>query len=175
MTTTELITARARIRAVVADALELHNEVRLTDLAKQITSALRADPVFLERFIDEVLPSAVYDEVQRYVKRSRRLERTGDYAATAEVMEARRERFASRFASWYEHAGERSIKLLEMTREDLLLAAEARRKRGLTELKIALLWDKLADGLEGGQTVGERFTTEEIEERYSELEGAEHG
>lgn len=169
-TTAGRITARAQIRAMVTDELEVRQEIHLTELARHIAGALRADPAFLERFMNETLVAAVYEEVRQAVGRTRNLVRNGDYAATTEVMEERRQRFTSRFATWFEHSGRRSVRLLEMTREDLQAAAEERRKRGRTELKIALLWDRLADGLEGGQTVGERFTTDEIEERYSAIE-----
>lgn len=165
------LTARARLRELVKDEVESRNEIHVADLAKHLTGILRADKAFLKAFVDEVLPSAVYEEVQKAIGRTRSLVRNGDYAATGEVMAQRRERFASRFERWYEHSGGRTVKLLEMTREDLLAAAEERRKRGDTEIRIARLWETLANGLEGGQSVGDRFTTDEIESRYSEIEG----
>lgn len=69
----------------------------------------------------------------------------------------------SRWATWVEHAGKRFVPLMQMVDTDLRAAADTRFKRSDTEREIGVLWLALADKLEGGQSVGERFTADEIE------------
>lgn len=70
---------------------------------------------------------------------------------------------SNRWWQWLEHVNDRHMRLAEMTREDLLQAAQERTTRGDHEMAIADLWQALASKLEDGQRVKDRFTSEEIE------------
>jgi hypothetical protein len=154
--TVETVTARGRMRALVESMVEGRPEISLVEVANDARARLEADPQFVAAFLSEYLPSAVYDVVQRMVAEQRqpKYRRKGE--------EVRR----SRFMDWYEHAGDRNVRVLDMTREDLRLAAEEREMRGATEYRIAALWRRIAGKLKSGQTVGDRYTAEEIESMY---------
>ena len=67
---------------------------------------------------------------------------------------------------------DKHINVLKMTRPELLASADERDKRGSKEINLARLWRRLAKGLEGDQIVEERFTSEEIESMYLDIEHA---
>lgn len=167
--------ARARIREVVKLRIEGADEISIPALTDSLVALLQGDAEFMREFVSTALRSEVYTHVSNAIAASRQLTQIGDEAITAEAMTKRAERFATRFMGWFEHSGERHVNLMDMTREDLLVAASERRKRGNREYKIAALWTQIADGLEGGQKVQERFTAEEIEGLYSRIESATEG
>lgn len=167
--------ARSRIREIVRNRIEAEDEISLPELTDALVTLLRGDEQFMDEFVAEALRSEVYAQVSAAVAGSRRLVQVGDFAMTSEAIEKRAQAFASRFLGWFEHSGARHVRLMDMTREDLLTSASERRKRGQREYSIAALWTQLASGLEGGQRVEERFTAAEIEALYERIERAEEG
>jgi hypothetical protein len=154
--TVETATARGRMRSIVEGLIEGRPELSLVEVANDARVQLEADPQFVAAFLSEYLPSAVYDVVQRLVAEQRQPK----YRRKGESIRP------SRFYEWYEHAGDRNIRVLDMTRDDLRLAAEEREQRGATELRLARFWRSLASKLKSGQTVGDRYTAEQIEAMY---------
>lgn len=169
------ISARGRIRELVKIRIEDADEFSIPVMTDSILALLREDEPFLQEFMETTLRNEVYELIGDVVKASRNLIQLGEHALTPDALERRTEKFASRFLGWYEHAGDKHVNLMEMSREDLLVAAAERRTRGQREYRIAALWSQLAEGLEGGQAVKDRFTAEEIEGLYTRIEGAEKG
>lgn len=168
-------TARSRIREIVKIRIEDEDEISIPNLTDSLVALLRGDEEFMEEFVQSALRSEVYTQVAAAIGASRKLIQMGDVAMTKEAVEKRAQSFATRFLGWFEHSGSRHVRLMDMTREDLLVSAGERRKRGQREYRIAELWTQLAGGLEGGQRVEERFTAEQIEELYTRIESAEEG
>lgn len=70
---------------------------------------------------------------------------------------------ASRWGRWYEFSGLRHIRLADMTKHDLLSAAKLRRTSAESNLRRAELLEQLAEELADGQTIGQRYTAEDID------------
>jgi hypothetical protein len=136
-------------------------EVKLGDIADEAVDHFLADQKFLHGPIADLIRMAAYDAAQRIVANTRNLVALGDTVVSRE--QAARRAKASAFWTWMEHVGNRHIRLPEMTREDLLTAAQERRLRGQREMGLADLWESIADKLEGGQRVHERFSQEELD------------
>jgi hypothetical protein len=166
---------RSRIREIVRTRIEDEDEISLPNLTDALVTLLRGDEPFMEEFIRISLRSEVYAQVSAAVAGSRNLVLFGDTAMSEDAIEKRSDAFASRFLGWFEHSGERHVRLMDMTKEDLLASASERRKRGNREYVIAELWTQLAGKLKKGQRVEERFTAEEIEAMYSRIESATEG
>lgn len=173
MTTISTERATVRIREMVRIRIEGEDEISLSGMTDAIVALLAGDTDWLRMFAMERLRSSVYAQVQEAVARTR-MNVIGDYAANTEAIEKRAQVFSQRFLNWYEHAGDRHVRVMDMTREDLLLAASERRRRGDTEHRRAALWTRIAGQLEGGQKVGDRFTAEQLDTMYAEIatEGA---
>ena len=166
------MTARARIREFVESAIEGQDEFSLTELSARASAELLSDPKFVRAFGEQLLQQMMYEEVQRVVARKRDLLSFEDQVLTPAAFERKKEQFGSRFLSWYEHSGDKHINVLKMSRPELLASADERDKRGSKEINLARLWRRLANGLEGDQIVEERFTSEEIESMYLDIEHA---
>lgn len=79
---------------------------------------------------------------------------------------------ASKWNVWREHAGTRHILLPEMTKADLLLAAQERRTRAETELALACTWEALAGQMDDSQRVRDRFSPGEVDAEISRHKAA---
>jgi hypothetical protein len=166
--TTE-ISSRAKVRQWVREHIEGEEEVRIPDLVNDAVRDFGKDRKFLTALANEALRDMVHDLVQSQVGRSRSLYLVGDTALDRKGIR-KSARKQSVFASWLEHAGDRHFRLMDCGREELLIAAEERAKRGNHDLGLAALWRTLAEQLEGGQVLREKFTPEQIEELYEGLE-----
>lgn len=166
------MTARAKIRDVVRLRIQGADEISLPTITDSVVTLLMQDSDFVSEFMQTTLRSEVYSQVAAVVAATRDLSVVGDTAMTEGAVKKKATEFASRFLGWYEHAGDRHVQVMEMTREDLLVAASERRKRGDREFRLANLWSQLADSLEGGQKVSERFTAEQVEALYRNIENA---
>ncbi len=154
--------ANSRVREWVREAIATREDFNIPVLVDECIADLGGDASFVRTLLQENLKPLVYSVIQMQVGQSRHLVALGDdVVQKGEV--AKRATRISAFASWLEHAGDRHVQLLEMTREDLLIAAAEREQRGQHELGIAKLWRSLANKLEGGQKVSEVFSAEEIE------------
>lgn len=168
--TTQELSSRAKVRQWVREYIDGKEEVQLPELTNTAVFELGKDKKFLTLLATETLRDMVY-EIAKSVVHSSRLIVLGDEAVSRDEVK-RRSRGHSVFRDWLEHVGDRHIRLLEMTREELLVAADEREKRGRHEIELASLWRTLAQQLEGGQTVGSKYTPEAIEEMHEGLANA---
>lgn len=170
MTTTEQ-SARSRIRQWALTHIEGQEEVQVPVLVDEAIASLGKDRKLIAELGRESLREIMYRQLISAISSTRNFVTTGDVALTVGGVKEKARRH-SVFASWLEHVGDHHVRLMDATREDLLLAADEREKRGNTELGIARLWRTVANGLEGGQTVGSKYSAEEIESMHRGLEHA---
>lgn len=164
MTTDGYTKATTQIDRWVKARLKDHNaedEIRLPDIATEAVEHFLEDRAFLTGPIGDLIRASAYDAAAAFVKRTRGLVIFED--AVISTTEAKQRAKRSPFFSWLEHAGDRHLHFLDMTREDLELAATERETRAETDLEVARLERALAERLEGGQRVRDRFSVEEIE------------
>lgn len=168
-TTTER-TARSELRDWLREKMEGVDEVKVPELSTAAYDHFTKRRDWVARFVAEQMPAMVYDLSREFVAQSRGQMRTmGDKVVSADKFK-QAARNQPVFRKWMERVGDRHVRLMEMNREDLLAAAKERTDRAGTEIRIARLWRKLADGLEGGQTVRERYTPQEIERLQADIE-----
>lgn len=169
-TTIKVENTRAILARWVREHIDQEAEVNLPELVNEAITHFSADKTFLTRFLRENIRALIYDLVQGMVASSRGVDRVllGDTVTTSDKI-TKRARSASVFSNWLEHVDNHHVRLLDMTREELLIAATERIARGEAELHLANLWRTLAEDLEGGQRVRERFTAEEIEQVHASL------
>ncbi len=75
----------------------------------------------------------------------------------------------SRWDAWLEHIGDRHLKLMDMTIQDLDAAIAEREQRAYTELKTVSFLRSIKARLEGGQTIGERFNGSELTQIWTSI------
>lgn len=168
--TTEL-SSKARIRQWVREEIEGKEEVQLPELASKAIDTFKKDTKFLRQLAEESLRAMVYQLAYQAVQQTRGMWMAGDTAVTKEAIR-QRARKHSLFRDWLEHVNDKHIRLMDMTREELLIAADEREKRGKHEIGLAALWRTLAERLEGGETVGNRYTPDEIEAMHRGIDNA---
>jgi hypothetical protein len=159
--------AIARARQLINDALADHRYVHLRrDVREQLKAEIMSDTDWVEDMLDESLNPVLYDLATNAVHGTRQgiFLVVGDEIMRRDEFRRRARGQASRWMGWMEHVGDRFIRLGDMTRRDLLLAAQERRRRADREYKIADLWEKLAAGLAEEQRVGEVYTIDQIQE-----------
>jgi len=168
-----LTSARLRIRRWVRDeltaVLAAARDVQLPEVADSARDHFLADAAFLAGPIGDLIRAVAYEEAGAYCQETRSgLVRFGEKAVprgTARDEAATRLR-RNPFQTWLEHAGDRTVRLMDMTREQLTVAAAERTSRGTTELVIAATWGELVKKLAPGEQVKQRFTVEEVRAIY---------
>ena len=160
--------SRGRIREAVESIIEESASFDMPMVIQSVVSEIDEDPEWRRQVLKESITShvrAVAGEVLNYRRRNglpipvlsghRKLTPTEvtDYV----------EREADRFETWAENAGGRYIRLLDMNRSQLKDAARQRVGRVLGDLHHArLLWQIAAGLKDDEQTVGQRYTTEQL-------------
>jgi hypothetical protein len=157
---------RATVRHWIRDRIQDETSFSLVEITDEAFAAFMDDDQFLRAYAREMLRTSLYELVQQVVGSTRSLIDFSGNVLSEEEFLRRQKHFASRFLNWMEHTGEQHVRVMDMTRIDLLRAAEERRRRGLAEIRLATFWEKLASGLDGAQTVRERFTIHEIEDLF---------
>lgn len=161
------VRVRERIRRETLEDVVSAGSVRQPEIARRIRRWVRSDEALLDAVLDWVFDPAIYDIVQSVLSSTRhgkgRFFRlgTGELVTAAEL-DRRAAVKRSSWATWLEHVGDRHIPLNLMTRRDCETAATERRQRAESELVNAKFFAALAKGLRGNQTVGERWTDDEI-------------
>lgn len=151
---------RAWIDAWVTNAIATEPEFQIPRLAERLRMVIMHDADMMTRFVDQQLLEIITLRVRSAVRLSRgALVQAGDTVSDRELFRASA---VSKWRKWAEHVGDHHVKLVEMKQSDLLTAAAERRTRGETELFIAELWERMAKQMNAEQTVGERFTAEQI-------------
>lgn len=157
--------SRVALRQWIKGQVETGDEFRMPDIAKAAVAEFEGDDEFCRQFVRDHLYSVAYDAVQMTVAltRGKGFKRVGDLLVNQQGIEERRKQLRSRWASWLEHSRGRTIRLPQMTRLDLIEAARERRGRAAEEVNRARFLEELAAKLEDGQTVGDRFSTDDIQ------------
>jgi len=140
-------------------------EVVLPDLARKAVAARRDDLEFLQAWYDDTIYAVAYGIGVQVCAETRvpRVEHDTPSQPAATEGAPRR-----RWLDAFEHVGDRYLRLGEMTKADLLRAAEERERPALTELHRVGLMRRLGEKLRGEQRVGEVFTEEQID-RWARL------
>lgn len=160
---------RARLSEWVSAELVGAEEIQIPALTEKAMRHFADDKGFVSALLRENVRSLIYEVVQTVVGKSRgELVQLGDAVVDATEFKARARR-RSTFENWLEHVGDHHVRLLDMSREELLIAAKERTDRGKHELELARLWRAMAQRLEGGQQVREVFTAAEIESLRASL------
>jgi hypothetical protein len=153
----------ARLQAALRQLLaEAGDSVEIPLLADRLLDMVDADPDWRQALLRPSIETFTREAVQRHVASTRGLLVFGSEVVTRREFERRVHQRAQRFERWREHVGDRHLKLMDMTRNDLLQAAAERITRGLDELRIAALEQRLADRLEHDQRVSDAWSAEEI-------------
>lgn len=164
-------TALATVRAWYREQIKGKTSFNLTELADQAATAFLVDEDFMRRLFKEYTGPAFYEVAGDVVNATRgRAFLIGDQVLSLEEKVARAKKESTKFIDWMEHSGQRHIKLEEMTKADLLQAAEERYARGRREFHFANLWVNLANQLDDGQRVKDRFSPEVIAQIEIEMQ-----
>lgn len=160
---------RKQVRAWVRDRIDGESSVEVSSLYREMVTHFSQDREFVAAWLSETLPAVAYDETLRVCAQTRGHILFGDEILSRDETETRLKEVRPRWQAWLEHVGDRHVRLLDMTKEELRTAATLRRQRGETELRYAELWDELASHLRGKKKVSDVFTVEQIEDLAASL------
>jgi hypothetical protein len=168
--------ARVLVRGWLRQHMEAERKARggfeLPTVVDAAVAHFKPQAEVVEVFLRECFRPLVYDEAQRMVGSDRQRDDadalivTGDKVVSRQALAAKATAFAKRWEHFTEHAGERHVVVFEMTKADLLTAADARERQAQPHLVYARLWRNLAADLQDGQRVRDRFSALELERRY---------
>lgn len=163
----ELASARTRFKQKVREIVNGRDEFVASEITQEALAAMRAeDPSFDVAFTDELAGLMAYETTLREVGETRK---RGIFATGRRTRRQTTKTPGERLMGWIEHAGDRHVRLSEMTRPVLRQASGIRKGRGLRELLVATYWDRLADGMPDDEvTVGEHFKPTAIEAIWRE-------
>lgn len=172
-------TARQQVRTWAKEQITHDREISIPDLATECVQFFRQDHAFVDALLNETIRAMCYEQIRIVVQDTRRecpgpapIIMAGDrIVSRGQILEAGKA-FAQRWATWLEHVGDRHVRLLDMTSADLRTAAAERRKRADHELTVVALWDTLARRLKPDETVGKRFSVEDIERINQQLQNS---
>lgn len=142
------------------------DEIDMPALANRAVVHFRGDVAFLQAWAEDTLRPVAYTLGTQIAAQSRIPHVVHGGVAPVEREEAPQRTI---WLDRLEHVGDRYIRLRAMVRQDVLAWVEERRERGMIELHLAGLGEKLAAKLADGQTVGEVFSDEEIENWAKQL------
>lgn len=158
--------ARSKVRAWIREAIRDRGDVHLPTLAGEVVEHFRGDQEFVDAYLAETLPDIVYATAQAVLGTTR--VRLADELVQPERLRAATPVLRSKWGHWLEHVGDRHVRLGDMTKGLLLVAAEERERRGDTEYVIARTWRHLAGAMETDwETVNQRFSAAEIDAAYA--------
>lgn len=133
--TTRRRTLRRLLHTFIEERLEGENEVRTNELVAHAYHKFRNDPEFIDAAvrdaIQQMIPQMLGETLRR--RRSRWVTTAVGAISRQRLEDTARERLEQVF----ENANGRYLEFTEMTRPDLLAAAEGREKRAAGELKWA--------------------------------------
>ena len=154
--------------------LEGKEEIDLDALTDAALAELRKDSGFLDAVLDTVVRDIVRDTGSRVIaKRPGMVATNGHRHVTRAVLIAEIEaEIAERplaFLQEQDRAG-RPRNLLDMTYEQVIAAAQDRYDAGRDNLRRAALYKMLAEEMQTGQRVRDRWTDEEIARMYDQVD-----
>lgn len=140
--------------------------------APTLASAARAqfvdDPAFVGSLVSEFFDVTLYQIVRGWLASTRRpshLSKTAETSPLAIVLT----RPSRNWARFMEHTGNAYVRVLQMTRAELLDAAANRRARAAVDAGYANTWERLAARLQrDDERVCDRWTVDEIADVYAE-------
>lgn len=179
-------TPRAQIARFVRAKIASEERIEIADLVEMVIGHFGHDQLFVDTLLREQLSPIVYTIAQNVVAQTR--SGTILVGTTLTTASAARQAAATsrpRWQMWLEHTGRQHVRLPEMTREELLSAAQQREQRADREMSIATLWRALAFNLAPGQRVGDFYDDAAIDRVIEALQagnvlagaaaGAQHG
>lgn len=159
-------TPARQVAAYIRESIAGLTEVSLPDIAADTVAHFGGDQEFVMSAYLELFPSMAHRIAMQVVSELRGVrvsyeahteDASGEAAKDAASKKPRRKWF-----DCLEYTGEKHIRVVSMTKVDLIAAAEIREQRGTTDIQIGGLWRKLARGMKDGETVGDRYKEEEI-------------
>ena len=168
MTASAPESSRIIIRQWLRDQLDGQDDIQIPELTAKAIAHFKGDTTFMELLVEETLPGTIGDLAYHILSRSRGSAiRMGDAIVTRDGFDQRVER--SRFRDWMEHAGDRHIALLALTKQTGLLAIAERRARADEDYRRAEFIERLIKPLRGKQTIGGKWTEEQIDQIRREV------
>mgnify|MGYP001559047130 FL=1 len=133
--------SKGKVREWIREALVDVESVSLPHLTDVIMAKILEEKEVLTGY----LRSGVYQEVKLVVSTTRGMVEMGEEAVSRECLAERGQHFRERWVDWFEHvAGKGHVRLMAMTKGDLLIAASERRERAMTEIDVVNLWEAIA-------------------------------
>ncbi len=141
------------------------------DIVHQVVAEMGAN---WQLYQDAVYPGA-YRKLVDHWGQQRRTVLAARVAMTVEGLKERAAELQRKWAWVAEEVPGRGVhvSLLKMTRADLLDAARHRREQAGWHLGRAILWERLARGMNETQTVEDRYTVGELETIKNEIKAGE--
>jgi hypothetical protein len=168
MTEEKELTARAQLRQWVMQQVNGKAQLEIPELCDEAVDHFSKDRPFVRTFLNEAMRPMVYQVVQQVVSASREYVVLGDEVVSQAVVRARSKPLLGRFTKWMEHAGDRHYRFMDLTREQVVLAIEERKKRVSGELTVIALEEHVMTKLQPGERVRDRFTAEGLEQLMNE-------
>lgn len=160
--------------AWVREQLEGESEIQIPVLAKDAIAAFAGDQDIRQALYVQGLYAWVYEMARTAVGQSRGAQIiAGDTVLSRDGVTAKANLLRLKWHGWLEHAGDRHILLMDMAKPNLLVAAAERQQRGDYEMALASLWRALAEPMQEGEKVGDRFRAEDIQSIWTALNGGE--
>lgn len=169
------VSIEQQIRQWVQAEIEEADSVDLPSLANDALDHFRTDEAFVHALMEDAIRPRVYDIARHVLSETRGAGNPielGDEIVTGEEFKKRSRNMSAKFARWMEHAGEDGhIRFTKMRKPQLITAASERKKRGLTELKIAEFEQRVAAGMKSdNETVDQRYSAEDLQSIWKQIE-----
>lgn len=163
-------TPRKQVRQWVRERIREEAAIEIPVLYKEMVAHFASQPDFVSAWLAETLMPMAYEETRGLCADTRSGHVVfGDTILSREATGERLKQARPRWNAWLEYVGDRHVRLIDMTRNELLTAATIRRQRGETELRLSELWTELASHIKGRKTVGQVFTPEQIDTLAADL------
>lgn len=154
-------TPRGRLRVWVESRIDGVDSFEVPALVSEAATEFFGDPAWTKAMFGRLLAVEIGGILQQLRPRGTM---AGDTATTKKGMKERADALARKWGGWFEHTSAGHVRLMAMTRPQLLEAAAEREARGAIEIRTAKLWRALAAQLRSDeQTVREHFRPEMIE------------
>lgn len=166
--------ARKALREWIRDTIDGQTSIRLPDIASQAATVFGQDSAFLLALLNDQFRQVIYDNVQLVIAQTRLpVVRLGDEIVDRDEVTRRAHNMAiaRRWTTFFEHVGNRHVLLTNMTKADLLTAAQERYRRANVEQAYGTLWTSLANQMRDDQVVGDVFQPETINTLWQQISG----
>jgi len=153
-------TPRGKLRAWFEQRIEGVDELDMAAIEAEAADYFLSDREWAKGMFGRLIAQ----ELRALLSQMRERVSLGDSATTKKGLKERADAAARRWGAWVEHTPQGYVRLMAMTRSQLLAAASERETRGLTEYRTARLWRDMAAKLKNDeQMVREHFSPVQIE------------